>query len=138
MTKKDKQKRDDARLQASSEAGRQDAGAVAPPKMKRKAYEREMRVLHGELVAMQEWVKDSGAKICIVFEGRDTAGKGGTIKRFTEWVSPRVFRDQAVLGTGAGGREAHGRRRDPAAEVPARGRRRGRSFRAGARSDGQN
>jgi polyphosphate kinase 2 (PPK2 family) len=49
--------------------------------MKRKEYEREMRRLHGELVALQEWVKASGAKICIVFEGRDTAGKGGTIKR---------------------------------------------------------
>ena len=49
--------------------------------MKRKAYEAEMRTLHGELVAMQEWVKATGAKICIVFEGRDTAGKGGTIKR---------------------------------------------------------
>jgi polyphosphate kinase 2 len=61
-------------------------------KMKRKKYEREMRTLHGELVAMQEWVKSSGAKICIVFEGRDTAGKGGTIKRITERVSPRVFR----------------------------------------------
>ncbi len=60
--------------------------------MKRKEYEREMRILHGELVAMQEWVKASGAKICIVFEGRDTAGKGGTIKRITERVSPRVFR----------------------------------------------
>src|SRR5262249_46885867 len=60
--------------------------------MKRKAYEREMRVLHGELVAMQEWVKSTGAKICIVFEGRDTAGKGGTIRRITERVSPRVFR----------------------------------------------
>jgi len=96
MTKKDKHKRDDARLQAPSAAGRQDAGAEAPPKMKRKAYEREMRVLHGELVAMQEWVKASGAKICIVFEGRDTAGKGGTIKRITERVSPRVFRVVAL------------------------------------------
>ena len=64
--------------------------------MKRKEYEREMRVLHGELVAMQEWVKASGAKICIVFEGRDTAGKGGTIKRITERVSPRVFRVVAL------------------------------------------
>jgi polyphosphate kinase 2 len=60
--------------------------------MKRKDYEREMTALHGELVAMQEWVKASGAKICVVFEGRDTAGKGGTIKRITERVSPRVFR----------------------------------------------
>ena len=64
--------------------------------MKRKEYEREMRRLHGELVAMQEWVKSSGAKICIVFEGRDTAGKGGTIKRITERVSPRVFRVVAL------------------------------------------
>jgi polyphosphate kinase 2 len=67
------------------------AGDAAKPKLKKKAYEKEMRLLHGELVAMQEWVKTSGAKICIVFEGRDTAGKGGTIKRITERVSPRVF-----------------------------------------------
>jgi polyphosphate kinase 2 len=67
-----------------------------PPKMKRKEYEGEMRRLHGELVAMQEWVKSSGAKVCIVFEGRDTAGKGGTIKRITERVSPRVFRIVAL------------------------------------------
>jgi polyphosphate kinase 2 (PPK2 family) len=60
------------------------AGAGPPPKMKRKEYERQLRVLHGELVAMQEWVKGSGAKVCVVFEGRDTAGKGGTIKRITE------------------------------------------------------
>src|ERR1700760_655036 len=76
-------------------------GAVAVdtadrPKLKRKAYEREMRVLHGELVAVQEWVKSTGAKICVVFEGRDTAGKGGTIKRITERVSPRVFRVVAL------------------------------------------
>ncbi|HKO85372.1 MAG TPA: polyphosphate kinase 2 [Actinomycetota bacterium] len=64
--------------------------------MKRKEYEGEMRCLHGELVAMQEWVKATGAKICIVFEGRDTAGKGGTIKRITERVSPRVFRVVAL------------------------------------------
>src|SRR5215469_13698120 len=67
-----------------------------PQKMKRKEYERHMRILHGELVAMQEWVKDAGAKICVVFEGRDTAGKGGTIKRITERVSPRVFRVVAL------------------------------------------
>jgi polyphosphate kinase len=69
-----------------------DTPAEAGQPMKRKPYEAEMRILHGELVAMQEWVKSSGAKICIVFEGRDTAGKGGTIKRITERVSPRVFR----------------------------------------------
>ncbi len=66
------------------------------PKMKEKAYQRELRVLHGELVAMQEWVKAEGAKVCVVFEGRDTAGKGGTIKAITERVSPRVFRVVAL------------------------------------------
>ncbi len=65
-------------------------------KMKTKDYEREMARLHGELVAMQEWVKATGAKVCIVFEGRDTAGKGGTIKRITERVSPRVFKVVAL------------------------------------------
>jgi polyphosphate kinase 2 (PPK2 family) len=72
------------------------AGGDPPAKLKRKPYERELRRLHGELVAMQEWVKASGAKICILFEGRDTAGKGGTIKRITERVSPRVFRVVAL------------------------------------------
>jgi polyphosphate kinase 2 len=71
------------------------AADEAPP-MKRKAYEHELRQLHGELVAMQEWVKSSGAKVCVVFEGRDTAGKGGTIKAITERVSPRVFRVVAL------------------------------------------
>src|SRR3954471_5553255 len=66
------------------------------PRMKRRDYENEMRRLHGELVAMQEWVRSTGAKVCIVFEGRDTAGKGGTIKRITERVSPRVFRIVAL------------------------------------------
>jgi len=65
-------------------------------RMNRKEYEREMRRLHGELVAMQERVKASGTKVCIVFEGRDTAGKGGTIKAITELVSPRVLRVVAL------------------------------------------
>jgi len=69
---------------------------IGVPKMKRKEYEHELRRLHGELVAVQEWVKDTGAKVCIVFEGRDTAGKGGTIKAITERVSPRVFRVVAL------------------------------------------
>ena len=73
-----------------------EAGGGPPPKMKNKEYEHELRRLHGELVAMQEWVKTSGAKVCVVFEGRDTAGKGGTIKAITERVSPRVFRVVAL------------------------------------------
>ena len=89
--KKDNHHQHDAEAQA-----KQETEAGRPPKMKRKEYEREMRVLHGELVAMQEWVKETGAKVCVVFEGRDTAGKGGTIKRITERVSPRVFRIVAL------------------------------------------
>ena len=67
-----------------------------PKKLKEKPYQRELRDLHVELVQMQEWVKRTGAKVCIVFEGRDTAGKGGTIKAITERVSPRVFRVMAL------------------------------------------
>ena len=97
MAKKtDKQKRHEVNARARSAGARQEEEAGSPRKMKRKEYEREMRILHGELVGMQEWVKESGAKICIVFEGRDTAGKGGTIKRITERVSPRVFRVVAL------------------------------------------
>ena len=66
------------------------------PKLKTKQYEKEMRRLQGELVAMQEWVKATGAKICIVFEGLDSAGKGGTIRRITERTSPRVFKHIAL------------------------------------------
>jgi polyphosphate kinase 2 len=61
-------------------------------KLKTKVYEEELRTLHVELVKLQEWVKREGKKVCIVFEGRDGAGKGGTIKAITERVSPRVFR----------------------------------------------
>ena len=65
-------------------------------KLKRKEYEAELAKLHVEVVRLQEWVKSTGAKICIVFEGRDGAGKGGTIKALTERVSPRVFRVVAL------------------------------------------
>jgi polyphosphate kinase len=68
------------------------------PALSRKEFEKAMKPLQVELVKMQEWVKASGAKICVIFEGRDTAGKGGVIKRITERVSPRVFRVVA-LGT---------------------------------------
>jgi polyphosphate kinase 2 len=66
--------------------------APALDKMKTKIYEKELRKLHVELVKLQEWVRHKGLKVCIVFEGRDGAGKGGTIKAITERVSPRVFR----------------------------------------------
>jgi polyphosphate kinase len=78
----------------SAAAGENDS-ATAPP-MKNKEYRKQLKVLHAELVAMQEWVKSTGAKVCVIFEGRDTAGKGGTIKAITERVSPRVFRVVAL------------------------------------------
>jgi len=65
-------------------------------KLKRKDYDKELERLHGELVMLQEWVKHKGLKVCVVFEGRDGAGKGGTIKAITERVSPRVFRVVAL------------------------------------------
>src|SRR5512132_1628900 len=65
-------------------------------KMKRKAYEKELRKLQVELCHLQDWVKATGARIIVVFEGRDAAGKGGTIKAITERVSPRVFRVVAL------------------------------------------
>jgi polyphosphate kinase 2 len=65
-------------------------------KMKRKLYEKELRKLQVELCHVQEWVKTTGARVIIVFEGRDTAGKGGTIKAITERVSPRIFRIVAL------------------------------------------
>jgi polyphosphate kinase len=67
-------------------------GPAAAGKLKRKDYDEALERLHVEIVKLQEWVKATGAKICIVFEGRDGAGKGGTIKAVTERVSPRVFR----------------------------------------------
>jgi polyphosphate kinase 2 len=73
-----------------------DRAAAAEPKMKRKEYERELRRLQGELVAMQHWVVATGTKVMVVFEGRDTAGKGGTIRRITERTNPRVFRHVAL------------------------------------------
>jgi polyphosphate kinase len=65
-------------------------------KMKRKLYEKELRKLQVELCHVQDWVKANGARVIVVFEGRDAAGKGGTIKAITERVSPRVFRVVAL------------------------------------------
>ena len=66
------------------------------PKLKAKAYEKELRRLQAELCRLQDWVKAEGERIIVVFEGRDAAGKGGTIKAITERVSPRVFRLAAL------------------------------------------
>jgi len=74
-----------------SQTGDQHSG-----KLGRKEYEKQLERLHVELVKLQQWVVHEGLKICIVFEGRDGAGKGGTIKAITERVSPRVFRVVAL------------------------------------------
>jgi polyphosphate kinase 2 len=76
--------------------GKKQSGNSNAHKMKRKAYEKELRKLHVELCHLQQWVKFKGLRAMIVFEGRDAAGKGGTIKAITERVSPRVFRVVAL------------------------------------------
>jgi polyphosphate kinase len=80
---------------ADTKKGKAD-GPDATKRLKRKVYDKELARLHGELVALQDWVVKKGLKVCVVFEGRDGAGKGGTIKAITERVSPRVFRVVAL------------------------------------------
>ena len=79
-----------------SHGKRQPRKNAPPGPMKRKEYEERLSKLHVELVKLQEWVKQEGFKVCVLFEGRDGAGKGGTIKAITERVSPRVFRVVAL------------------------------------------
>jgi polyphosphate kinase len=76
--------------------GKSVTGAKDDGKLSTKEYEKELKRLHVELVNLQEWAVKADAKVCIVFEGRDGAGKGGTIKAITERVSPRVFRVVAL------------------------------------------
>ena len=64
--------------------------------MKRQGYDKELRNLQIELCALQDWIREKGLRVIVVFEGRDAAGKGGTIKAITERVSPRVFRVVAL------------------------------------------
>ncbi len=67
-------------------------GDFDKPKLKRKEYEKELRKLQTELCSLQDWVKATGERVIVIFEGRDAAGKGGTIRALTERVSPRTFR----------------------------------------------
>jgi polyphosphate kinase 2 len=89
-----------SKAKGSGEAGKvrrsARAGDGRAVRLGRKEYERELKRLHAELVHVQDWVRRTGSRICIVFEGRDGAGKGGTIKAITERVSPRVFRVVAL------------------------------------------
>jgi polyphosphate kinase len=71
---------------------KKETSAAPQEKLKRKMYDKALEKLHVELVRLQEWVQHKGLKVCVVFEGRDGAGKGGTIKAISERVSPRVFR----------------------------------------------
>jgi polyphosphate kinase len=84
------------RARVATERAFAKAAKAAKEPMKRKDYEAELRELHAELVAMQSWIVKKGLKVCIVFEGRDGAGKGGAIKALTDRVSPRVFRVVAL------------------------------------------
>jgi polyphosphate kinase 2 (PPK2 family) len=67
-----------------------------PPKISNEVYEAEVFRLQTELVELQEWTRQSGARILVIFEGRDAAGKGGAIKRITEYLSPRIARIVAL------------------------------------------
>ena len=100
MAKKGKKDRTDkadkpeaGEVAAPAEAAAEDQG---PAPLGNKEYLKALKKLHVELVKLQEWVVAKGLKVCIVFEGRDGAGKGGTIKAITERVSPRVFRVVAL------------------------------------------
>src|SRR5690349_20079890 len=93
----------EARAKDDGEARHADGGGAAPDdvtdgdaRMSTKKYDEALKKLHVELVKLQQWVVHKGLKVCVIFEGRDGAGKGGTIKAFTERVSPRVFRVVAL------------------------------------------
>src|SRR5215813_12780627 len=77
-------------------AKKNDKSANEPEKLSGKEYDKELRRLQAELCHLQAWVKEKGLRVIVVFEGRDGAGKGGTIRAITERVSPRVFRVVAL------------------------------------------
>jgi polyphosphate kinase 2 len=91
MSKKPQSKSSDSKKKAAVKQS-----AAEPVELTRKEYEKELKKLHVELVKLQQWVVKEGLKVCIVFEGRDGAGKGGTIKAITDRVSPRIFRVVAL------------------------------------------
>jgi polyphosphate kinase 2 len=93
---KDKTKAANNGDSAANKAVEAAVAAESNGKVTRKRYDKQLEKLHGELVKLQRWVVHKGLKVCIVFEGRDGAGKGGTIKAITERVSPRVFRVVAL------------------------------------------
>src|SRR5271165_6498938 len=92
MSKKSKKNNNEGRGAAEERKKPQSGDEQGTPKLGKKEYEAELFKLQVELVKLQDWVKKTGARIVILFEGRDAAGKGGIIKRILERVSPRVFR----------------------------------------------
>jgi len=109
MAKKKEEKKSKAKKDGKKHGGKgqpgselrgriDESGRVRPSVVKKKAYEKELARLHVELIKLQEWIKARGLKVVVIFEGRDAAGKGGTIKRITETLNPRVCRVVA-LGT---------------------------------------
>jgi len=95
-TKQDKSLKQNKARKRAMKNGNGEAGDAHSEELSNKEYAKILKGLHIELVRLQEWVKHAGLKVCIVFEGRDGAGKGGTIKAITERVSPRVFRVVAL------------------------------------------
>jgi polyphosphate kinase 2 len=95
VARKDSKNGHDAK-RAEASAGKDRGAEPAPGRLKGKIYQRELFRLQAELVTMQEWVKAEGARLVVVFEGRDAAGKGSTIKRVTEYLNPRVARIVAL------------------------------------------
>jgi polyphosphate kinase 2 len=96
MGRSNKEKRRKNKTKQDNKGQAPRAGQDSPAKLKTRDYEKELAKLHVELVKFQQWVVHSGLKVCVVFEGRDGAGKGGTIKAITERVSPRIFRTVAL------------------------------------------
>ena len=88
---KENKKQKDPQVKASAIQA-EETTAEKPKKLSKKAYEKELSKLQVELVKLQESIKATGMKVVVIFEGRDTAGKGGTIKRITESLNPRVCR----------------------------------------------
>ena len=100
MAKKNKKNKGNPVKVKDADNGVVAANGHKPPKkrkkMKREVYERELEKLQTELVELQEWIEYKGLKVVVIFEGRDTAGKGGTIKRITDRLNPRVVRVVAL------------------------------------------
>jgi polyphosphate kinase 2 (PPK2 family) len=95
---KKRKKKETRREEKMLESGQAQSAGEAPEPLSSRRYEKEMKALQIELVKLQYWVKHTGLKVVLVFEGRDAAGKGGTIKRITEGLNPRGCRVVA-LGT---------------------------------------